>query len=321
MAISWTADTLCQSLTHFDWTLSKPCTSKQWQAYLETYQLTQLPNDARHFAGTLNLPDSETIVIQAWQPKVITGTAFIVHGLYDHLGLYHHLIRYCLNRGWRVVAFDLPGHGLSSGKRTSIRDFQQYDRIFTKILSSICVFFKEPLHVFGQSTGGAIVINYLLKYGIKPQFSPFASINLIAPLVRPKEWRKIICFYWLLKRCKHTMKRGRSINSQDTEFLDFLWHHDPLQAGELSVDWIGALIEWDHFIHAQNPSKVPINIIQGDDDNSVSWRYNLKFLEQYFPNQQLQMITSGRHHLVNEIAHIREQIWEFFDSQIIDTAF
>lgn len=316
MDYNWSPEALRKSLKHFDWTLQIPCTNEQWQAYLDTYQLPNAQQDYQHFSGLLNLPDHQAIVVQAWQPKAPQGTAFILHGLYDHVGLYRHLFNYCLERNLRVISFDLPGHGLSAGVPASIASFQQYDQVFTKILSNICVFFKDPLHVFGQSTGGAIIINYLLKYGIKPQFSPFASVNLIAPLVRPKEWRKIRMFYWLLKHVKTSIKRGRSINSQDREFLDFLWRNDPLQAKQLGVNWIGAMVDWNRFIHQQEPSKIAINIAQGDNDNSVLWRYNLAFLSQRFPNQQVKIIPTAGHHLINEITPLRQQMWAFFDAQL-----
>lgn len=312
---SWTATELTESLPAMQWTEQAPTMPSNWQHYLQTYQLPNNDEGVSHYAGKLSLQGFD-IVVQVFQPQAVRGTAIVVHGLYDHVGLYRHLIRYALQRQWRVLAFDWPGHGLSSGKRASIDSFQQYDQIFTKILSNACVHFPGELHAFGQSMGGAVLINYLLKYGIKPQLSPFTSINLLAPLIRPREWRKINYAYWLVKKFKSTIHRGRSINSQDRDFLDFLWHHDPLQAGELGVSWLGAAKDWMKFIEQPPASKVLINIVQGDDDNTVAWRYNLDFLRKKFPHQNLLMLPTGRHHLVNEIEPLRAQMWEFFDEKI-----
>src|SRR5690554_765962 len=63
---------------------------------------------------------------QIWSPPEPVGTAFVVHGYFDHLGLYRHLLERLLERHWRVVLWDLPGHGLSSGARASIQDFADY---------------------------------------------------------------------------------------------------------------------------------------------------------------------------------------------------
>ncbi|MED5413144.1 MAG: alpha/beta fold hydrolase, partial [Pseudomonadota bacterium] len=54
------------------------------------------------------------------------GTVFIIHGYFDHTGLYGHLIKHCLQKGLTVISFDLPGHGLSSGDPASIDSFNQY---------------------------------------------------------------------------------------------------------------------------------------------------------------------------------------------------
>lgn len=322
MTTTWTPQQLQQQLMPFDWSLSAPTDDANWQAYLSHYQLPSAAEGYSHYAGTLDLPE-HSIAVQLWQPlsneenpKPPQATALITHGLYDHVGLYRHLIRYCLARDWQVVAFDLPGHGLSGGVRSSIDSFQEYDGVFTRLLSNLAVQLNQPIHAFGQSTGGAIIANYLLKNSVTPEHSPFASVNFIAPLVRPREWRKIRSAYWLLKHFKKTIVRGRSINSQDAEFLDFLWHHDPLQAGELGTNWLGALLVWERFIQQCSPCQVPINIVQGDDDNSVLWRYNLPFLKEKFPQHCLKIIHTGRHHLVNETEALRRKMWTFFDEVI-----
>ena len=312
---SWTATELTESLPAMPWTEQPSIMPSGWQQYLQDYQLPSSAEGVSHYAGKLSVQGFD-IVVQVFQRKTVCGTAIVVHGLYDHVGLYRHVIRYALQRQWRVVAFDFPGHGLSSGKRASIDSFQQYDQIFTKILSDICVHFPGELHAFGQSMGGAVLINYLLKNGITPKSTPFNSVNLFAPLVRPREWRKINYLYGLVKIFKNTIHRGRSVNSQDRNFLDFLWHHDPLQAGELGVNWLGAAKEWMKFIEQQPASEVQINIVQGDDDNTVAWRYNLDFLKQNFPQQNLLMLPTGKHHLVNEVEPLRAQMWAFFDEKI-----
>ena len=51
------------------------------------------------------------------------GTVFILHGYFDHVGLYTQLIDRCLGAGFDVLAYDQPGHGLSSGTLTAIGSF------------------------------------------------------------------------------------------------------------------------------------------------------------------------------------------------------
>lgn len=299
-----------------DWTLKQPVSNDVWQSYCEYYQLPSHQGpEQQHYAGLLSIAGFH-VVAQIWQPQQPTATAYIVHGLYDHIGLYHQLVHYCLKRNWRVVAFDLPGHGLSSGKRCAINSFQQYDQVFTKILTNICLHFSEPIHVFGQSTGGAIIANYLLRYQVKQSNSPFASVNLISPLVRPKGWLKIKLFLPLVRLYKTHLQRGVSTNSHDRAFLEFVQHQDPLQTKQLALSWIEAVIDWNTFIKKRPPVNADLNIVQGTDDYSVLWKYNMAFLKEKLPNAQIKLINDARHHLVNETPAYQQPMWDFFDQQI-----
>ena len=70
----------------------------------------------------------ERITLQAFVPnhREVRAWAVVCHGYYDHVGLYGHLIDDLLERGIAVMSFDQPGHGLSTGDRANIDDFQQY---------------------------------------------------------------------------------------------------------------------------------------------------------------------------------------------------
>lgn len=90
-----------------------------------------------------------------WLPKEPRGTTFLVHGYFDHLGLYGHLIEHLLARGQAVVAFELPGHGLSGGEPLAIDSFGDYQRVLSDLLQR-CRHFPKPFNAVGQSTGGAV---------------------------------------------------------------------------------------------------------------------------------------------------------------------
>lgn len=318
MGNNWSSAALLKSLPLMDWALSKPINSEEWQHYCDFYQLPSTRTaEIKHYAGSVSIAGFH-IVTQVWQPNEVTATAYIVHGLYDHIGLYSRLIDYCLSRGWRVITFDLPGHGLSSGERSAINSFQDYDQVFTKILTNICLHFSEPIHVFGQSTGGAIIINYLLKYAVDKDNSPFISVNLIAPLVRPYSWIKPKLLFPILSPFKSQLKRGTSTNSHDETFLNFVQNIDPLQTKHLPTSWVASMLNWNQFIEKKKPSDVAINIVQGTEDHSVKWKYNLTFLKKKFPNHSIQIIKHGRHHLVNESSEYQQPMWQFFDQALIE---
>jgi len=126
------------------------------------------------------------LVAQLWQPASPRGTLVFLHGYYDHMGLYRHLIGWALAQGFAVLSCDLPGHGLSSGARADIGDFAEYQAVLQELLAQAAQLeLPKPWHLFGQSTGGAIVLDYLLRNAVRQEVG--RSI-LFAPLIRPRAW-------------------------------------------------------------------------------------------------------------------------------------
>lgn len=228
------------------------------------------------------------------------GTVFLIHGYYDHVGLYSHIIEHCLAQGFNVLSYDLPGHGLSSGERAAIDSFRQYDEVFCAALDWVQQHLPSPLVVMGQSTGGAVIINYLLSRGIDQASTPFAKIYLMAPLVRPVNWRLSKCYYYLARPFVKQLKRDFAQNSHNLDFLSFIKHKDPLQPLFLKTNWVGALKKWIRFIEAAKPVDLAIHVIQGTQDGTVDYRHNMLVLEKKFTQFQVTFVEQGRHHLANE---------------------
>lgn len=299
-----------QSLPEYDWRAPQAADSQQWQAYRDFYQLDFLNRfNARHCAGFMHSGNYK-IALQRFSQRGARSVAVLVHGYYDHVGIYGSLIEFCLAQGWDVMCFDLPGHGLSTGELAAIDSFQEYDQALSQVLQQLQAYDGAPVRAFGQSTGGAILINYLLKRQPTVEQSPFRDVTLLAPLVRPHEWTKARVLHTLLRPFLKRVKRSFGVNSGEPEFLHFIAERDPLQARYLSVRWVGALRHWVPFIEAQPSCQIPINIIQGDNDMTVDWCHNLEILAQKFPQQRRMIVPGGHHHLVNESAPKRALIYQ-----------
>lgn len=321
-AINWDGEELLRALQPLDWQKLADISPVQ-QRYLHYYniefskKITGVDHRIGHFGAA-----GYQLAAQAFMQTQAKGTALIVHGYYDHVGIYGSLIEFCLQQGWNVLAFDLPGHGLSSGDRAAITDFDEYDQVFCAALEQVCALQNhtatqtQPLHVFGQSTGGAIIINYLLSRNIQQKNSPFQSINLLAPLVRPCSWTSAKVLHALLSPFMKQIKRNFATNSNDIDFLRFIAEKDPLQPLALSVRWVGALKKWIKKIELSETSDLPINIVQGDQDDTVEWRHNMPLLLEKFPQRNLLLIEGGRHHVVNEALDKRTQAYQWLEQQI-----
>ena len=313
--LDWNKTDLLQALPEFDWQ-HLPKAGRALQPYCDFYRL-RFSEASVHYAGRLSCAGYQ-LAVQSWAPAQVRGTAILVHGYYDHTGIYGSLIRFCLQQQLQVLIVDLPGHGLSGGEPAAIGSFQEYDEIFSVLVQRAQQFLPAPLHVFGQSTGGAIIVNYVLKRQLQPAQSPFASINLLSPLVRPWRWQQVKMLQPLLGPFLRQLKRTFHPNSSDTVFLDFIARHDPLQPRFLNLRWVRALRHWVPFIEAQPPLDLAVNIVQGDQDGTVAWPHNLQVLQQKFPQRRLHMLAGAGHQLVNESEALRERLYAQLASWLHD---
>lgn len=258
--------------------------------------------------------DGFDLVGQVWLPEAPVATLFVLHGFYDHMGLYRHVIEWALGQGFAVIACDLPGHGLSSGERASIDDFLVYQHMLQALFEQARLLdLPRPWHLCGQSTGGAIVVDHLLHEGERSPVDGQAI--LLAPLVRPRAWYWSKLSYRVLRHFVNGIDRRFSENSNDPRFLPFL-QADPLQPRRLPTAWVGALVGWIKRIESAPSSPRRPLIVQGEADGTVDWPYNLKVLRAKFADPQILMLPEARHHLVNELPGIRERYFAFIDQRL-----
>lgn len=249
------------------------------------------------------LPDSST---QSARPK---GTVFILHGYFDHVGLYTQLIDRCLGAGFDVLTYDQPGHGLSSGTPAAIGSFLEYQAVLTTVMAQARDKVRGPWSAVGQSTGGAILIDYLLSNHHSQETSEFRNVVLLAPLIRPAGWLKVRGLHTLMRPFLKRWRRVFAENSGNARFLSFLREHDPLQARAIRVDWVTALRKWVPHIESSRPVDFPVTVVQGEKDLTVDWQHNLRIIRNKFSQVKEQRLPEGRHHLVNEATSLQSTVF------------
>lgn len=281
------------------------------------FQFYGLDLAAEHLFGTFK-SEEFTLAAHIFRPKEYKATAIIIHGYTMHCGLLSKLIKYLAEADFAVAVFDLPGHGLSSGKPTAIDDFTQYSDCLNDFMKIIIPHLQGPYHIIGHSTGAAIILDYLLS----DREDCFDKVILAAPLER-SDWWLLSKIGFLICRifCNNLPRVFRKISS-DKEFLKFLKYQDPLSAKSFSLKWAGAMFEWDDKIEGKNSGKVlpgltnkdkelnrPMLIIQGTKDNIVNWRYNIRFILSKFKNSRIELIENARHELFNESQQYRDEVF------------
>lgn len=317
------AGRLTRSLGAIDLQALRPAAGDGWQQYFDHYGIDFPSLQSGHAFGLFEA-GGYRLACHCYRPlEEPRGTFFLLHGYFDHVGLYGHAIRFALDQGFAVLAFDLPGHGLSTGERASIDRFSRYREVFSVLLEKAQeAGLPGPWYILAQSMGGAIAMDYTLhaarhRKGSGDTDNPLPRrLFLLAPLLRPLGWRAVKLGYHLRRLFVSTIPRQFSENSSDREFLRFLREQDPLQPRIITTRWLGALIRWQRQFRAHPPCDVPVSIAQGDNDGTVDWRYNLPKIRGKFPDTEVVTIPGGRHHLINEAPELRQQFLQPFATHL-----
>lgn len=314
----WDRGSLLERLEPFD-PDGREKLSDEMVAYCRFYGLdlwVEHPEVAYH-QGYVTAGEHEVMVhyFRLPEPRAEKGTVFIMHGYFDHVGLYSQLIDRCLAAGFDVLAYDQPGHGLSSGTPAAIGSFLEYQGVLSQVLAHVRDKIRGPWFAVGQSTGGAILIDYLLSNHHSMETSEFRKVVLLAPLVRPAGWLGAKVLHTLVKPFMTRWQRVFAANSGNTRFLRFLREHDPLQARAVHVDWVSALRIWIPHIESARPVDFPVTVVQGEKDQTVDWQHNLRIIRNKFAAVEEVRIADGRHHLVNEAKDLQATVF----NTIIDT--
>ena len=268
-----------------------------------------------HSMGWLEVA-GERIAVQVFAPAAPLGSAVFCHGYFDHVGLFEHVLRYLLSKRLTVLAFDQPGHGLSSGPRAEIESFDRYVETLQATIDAAAPLLPGPWFGVGQSMGGAVLMEHAVTHEAFVR-ERFADMVLFAPLIRPAHWGVNRVLYEVAKRTVTERPRAITENAENPEFMA-LQRNDPLAPMRLPVAWVTAMVEWMKVFEKRTALPVVPKVIQGDDDQTVAGRYNIKVLERLVAPATLPVldVPGGRHHLANESAAIRADIFTWLDAEV-----
>lgn len=222
----------------------------------------------------------------------VQGTLFILHGYLEHSALRIPLVLEAVKAGWNVCAMDLPGHGLSSGARADIDNFDEYALALRAVFKSRS--WIKPWRLAAHSTGCAATLLYVQKYQ-----NPFEWVLFEAPLVRTFLWDPFMTAKRFLRGALSTLPRRNSGLPKSQRFYKLLFR-DPHYQGRVPLSWFDALERYEYCTKAWKPVHGYFLILQGKNDTAVDAEYNLHFLRQLLPGAELAIIKNGRHHLLRD---------------------
>jgi len=271
--------------------------------YFKYYSLDLAEENIEHVFGTFE-SGGYTLAAHIFKPAEYKATVVTLHGYLNHCGELKHLIKYLLDEGYAVAAYDSPGHGLSSGHRAAIDDFSQYSGVLADFTNVLTEHLHGPYHFIGFSTGSSAAIDYLLTGQ-----NTFDKVILAAPLVHYWAWKKSKATFKYYSKVTDSVPRWPRNNSHDKQFIHFSRTKDYLHVQRVPIKWVKALYDWNDKIEDLPQSNKTIKVIQGTDDTTVDAGFNMKFIRQKFPNADINMIKNARHELFNEATEIRNNVF------------
>lgn len=279
--------------------------AKDYADYLNFYSYQ---TDCLCRYGWLKPLPEQRVFAQAFKPsnKEVQGTWLHLHGYFDHSASYPSLQAWVLKQNWAYLSYDLLGHGLSNGKRTTIKNFNQYQAALDELVNLLeTENWPKPWVLSGFSTGGALALQQQLTH------KKFAGLVLLAPLVEPDKWNKIRRVINPLSKVLPSWPRSFRPNSSDADYLAFMQHQDVLQGQKISLRWAAALKNWleQDFVRLQADSQTQCLILQGDADTTLTWQTNLQALSRLLPAAKTVIIPQAQHQLLNENLNIQQQVY------------
>ncbi|MHC4753520.1 MAG: alpha/beta hydrolase [Planctomycetota bacterium] len=272
--------------------------------YFEYYGLDFGDEKTEHIFGTFD-SNEFTIAAHIYKPVKYKATVIILHGYLSHCGQLKNVISFLLENGYAVATYDMPGHGLSTGDRAAIDDFTQYSDVLCDFTEIIMSRLNGPYHLIGFSNGGAAALDYLFTV----DGDIFDKVILAAPLVHSYAWEESKAGLKLYEPFAEFVPRLKKRNSSDSEFVEFNKKKDYLHASQVPVKWVQALHEWNEKIEDIPTKNRTLKIIQGSNDTTVDYEYNIKFIKENFCDVEVEMIQNARHELFNESVEIRKEVF------------
>ena len=201
----------------------------------------------------------------------VSGAALFYHGQGDYAERYVDVLDVFTRRGIRCMITELPGHGLSPGRRGHCGDEAVVDAVVRDMLQEIG---DLPYAVMGHSMGGLLALRHLILSGQGDYPAPrFAWLS--SPLLRPSarksgRFRALLQFFAPLMPGL-TVSTGVTTQmcrvAASSESLKTpkhqLWHR------RVSLSWGATLLRVEKLVDTalkDMSDAVPIIYTQGADD-------------------------------------------------------
>ena len=213
-----------------------------------------------------------------------------IHGYLDNCGYMKDTHNFLFSKGYDVICLDLPGHGLSSGAKAEIEDFNQYGDLFKTLSIDFLKQRYDKIHFISHSTG---TIAYVEAIRNKLNIDYFDKVIFVTPLGRNRGWKTSMILHTLVGSFIRRIPRRSSNQVRFNEIKET----DPNYINFTTTEWVSALRKWDDEIQSVSKiSKKKISIIFAEKDSVVDNNYTKRLYQRLFPAADVKTIKGASHH-------------------------
>lgn len=250
----------------------------------------------------------------------------VTHGLGEHSGRHKHFFE-LYSQYFNVLAYDLRGHGKSTGKRGWAQNFEDFTKDLDEVLEYLKTEFKMNRYIlFGHSMGGLITASYVQNIA-KPEFYP-SKVILSSPAVAAAgTFGKIfkispMRLTHFLAKLPVTLPLGGMIDTRKLSHDALVYEEyikDPLNILKIHSHLFFELIQHAREVFSR-PLKVncPLCVAIGTGDVIVGPEACIQYFSTIEKNANLVVIKNGYHELHNEVEKYREPFMKFLRESLLD---
>lgn len=239
----------------------------------------------------------------------------LVHGLGEHIQRYNDWAGLFNKENIGFAGVDLPGHGLSDGKKGHIKNYSVTDEMISILLGECRKTFPgTPLFIYGHSLGGGIVLDYLVRNKPKVRGAIVTSPWLRLSFEPEKAKVRLATF---MKGIFPSLVQPSGLKtehlSRNSEVVA-RYKADPLVHGKISVSlFYSAMKAGKNALLNAKDLNVPLLLMHGSDDQICSPEGSREFAS-LTGLADLKIWDGGYHELHNE--SFRQEVFSFITAWI-----
>ena len=244
------------------------------------------------------------------------ATVILTHGIAEHSGRYEKLVDALNAASYRVVRYDLRGHGQTEGPKGKLKSYKQPIEDLHQLVQIVKSEFDLPVYLFGHSMGGLIVDMYGVTYhdvdGIISSAAASHYVKDVVPF-------KVIGYKWLSfvkLKTNFADHKLSSIREVEERYIE-----DPLNLKYYYISLAGGMMLGGvRYLNKHLKSfKTPIYILHGGKDEIVPKAFSQRFYELIdVEDKDIKFYNQSLHEILNDIEQeqVRADIVAWLDKRV-----